>query len=282
MSYQILLVTSEKDPVSVNVLKKLVENYGFKHEKDLGEIQLYKSSKGSLAHVKEDLLYVNCLDKYFKSHIAVFISRHESKERRPSLLVHATGNWTSQALYGGKPYQVSYTSATLLKNAIDILAEKAEEYGLTDKYHVSLEATHHGPTEMKTPLIFIEIGSTPSEWNDEKAVNTLSEIVIELLQTKVPSKDYDYYVGFGGPHYAPEFTKVMLRTDVAIGHIAPGYVFPMGVRNEVVQEAFEKVIEKPCKALIQWKGIKNPFRQNLVEFLKEKELEVVRLDKIKK
>ncbi len=282
MSYQILLVTSEKDPVSVNVLKKLVENYGFKYEKDLGEVQLYKSSKGSLAHVKEDLLYVNCLDKYFKSHIAVFISRHESKERKPSLLVHATGNWTGHALYGGKPYQVSYTSATLLKNAINILAEKAEEYSLTGKYHVSLEATHHGPTEMRIPLIFIEIGSTPLEWNDEKAVDALSEIVIELSQAKVPSVNYDYYVGFGGPHYAPEFTKVMLRTDVAVGHIAPGYVFPMGVKNKVILEAFEKVIEKPCKALIQWKGVKNPFRQNLVKFLKEKEIEVVRLDKIKK
>ena len=282
MTYNILLVTSEKDPVSVNVLKILVENYGFKHEKNLEEIRLYSSSKGLLAHVKEDLLHVDCLDKYFKSCIAVFISRHESRERRPSLLVHATGNWTSQALYGGKPHQLSYTSATLLKDAINTLMEKADEYDLSSRYSISLEATHHGPTEMHTPLIFIEIGSTPLEWNDEKAVDVLSETVMELLRTKVPSKDYEYYVGFGGPHYAPEFTKVMLKTNVAVGHIAPGYVFPMGVKNEVILESFEKVVEKPCKALIQWKGIKNPFRQNLVELLKENNIEVLRLDKIRK
>jgi D-aminoacyl-tRNA deacylase len=113
-------------------------------------------------------------------------------------------------------------------------------------------------------------------------VDALAETVIKLLETKVPSEDYEYYVGFGGPHYAPEFTKVMLRTEVAVGHIAPGYVFPMGVKNETILESFEKVVEKPCKALIQWKGVKNPFRQNLVEFLKEKGIEVVRLDKIKK
>ena len=33
-------------------------------------------------------------------------------------------------------------------------------------YEITIEATHHGPTSLKKPLLFIEIGSTEKQWAD--------------------------------------------------------------------------------------------------------------------
>ena len=93
----------------------------------------------------------------------IFASRHVSEASRPSFLIHATGNWDVNADFGGSPNDLSNTSALLLKAGFVSLTENAKSTQLSD-FMVNVEVTHHGPTVLKKPLVFMELGSSKKEW----------------------------------------------------------------------------------------------------------------------
>ena len=64
-------------------------------------------------------------------------------------------------------------------------------------YRVSYEVTHHGPTALVTPSLFVEIGSTATEWADPAAGRAVAESIL----TAVPEETINL-IGFGGTHYA--------------------------------------------------------------------------------
>jgi len=55
-----------------------------------------------------------------------------------------------------------------MKVALRTLKEKAQDTELS-KYTVTLEATHHGPTDMEVSVMFVEIGSSMEHWIDQRA-----------------------------------------------------------------------------------------------------------------
>jgi len=63
-------------------------------------------------------------------------------------------------------------------------------------------------------------------------------------------------IGFGGPHYAPNFTEVVLKGRVAVGHILPNYAFDY-IDETMFSQMIEKTIPKPELALVDWKGLKS-------------------------
>ena len=82
-------------------------------------------------------------------------------------------------------------------------------------YDACYEVTHHGPTELRLPSFFVEIGSTEKEWIDDKAGLAVAESV--LLADPGPAIPL---IGFGGTHYARRQTEIALSTQGAFGHIA--------------------------------------------------------------
>ena len=88
-------------------------------------------------------------------------------------------------------------------------------------YRVSYEATHHGPTEISTPSLFVEVGSTDKEWRDPVAGTAVAMSVLESSPGEcIP------LIGLGGTHYARRETEISLNSRGAFGHIAPSREIP--------------------------------------------------------
>ncbi|MBI4052534.1 MAG: hypothetical protein HY394_00675 [Candidatus Diapherotrites archaeon] len=162
----------------------------------------------------------------------VFASRHASESKKPTLSVHAIGNWGKDNSHGGKAREIVPASGSLMKNYLRGLQAQKEKGGLA--YDVCLEATHHGPF-LEKPCVFIELGSSEGQWNDLRAAEAVVETVLnesfsgegqESPRTGDGSPSAvrsGTFVGLGGGHYCPEFSKLLLETPFCVSHVCPKY-----------------------------------------------------------
>lgn len=223
-----------------------------------------------IIELKKEVLYSdidkNKYPELKNSDFIIFPSVHKSKDNKPSLCLHAPGNWRN-ADYGGREGKVCMTSAFVMKYLFQELYKNSQENEkVKNKYEISLEATHHGPlTEI--PCCFIEIGSTDSEYNDREAINIVVKTIISLQNYK-EDKSLISVIAIGGPHYAPNFNKIQLNTEYAIGHVIPSYSLPL--TESMLKEAEEKTQEQVKYVLIDWKGCGNSEeREKILEIIKK-------------
>lgn len=141
----------------------------------------------------------------------VFASRH-SGDSGPLLSAHYTGNFGT-AEYGGADRDLSTPCPTAHKHVIRSLTEHAP-----DGWDVAMECTHHGPTEVGAPAMFVELGSSEAEWRDPAGAKAVAKSILDLRDR--PTEPMRTVVGFGGNHYAPRPTRLIRETDVAVGHVA--------------------------------------------------------------
>ena len=102
--------------------------------------------------------------------LIVFISRHSSQSGKPTLSVHAPGNFGDAEL-GGLPKTLSVSPALAMQNALKALMHYKEKLNLN--YEVSFECTHHGPS-LNVPTMFVELGSSAEQWSDLKAAEAVA------------------------------------------------------------------------------------------------------------
>ncbi len=145
----------------------------------------------------------------------VVASRHWARSGQPSLTVHATGNF-GKAVFGGRRGELQLVPPNPMRRVFQVI-QRAPPHG----FQVSLEATHHSPTQFRTPMFFAEVGSSPRQWTDVEICRYLVGAILDGLasQDEVPPA-----IGFGGGHYCPKFS--VKEMDVAFGHIAAKYAFP--------------------------------------------------------
>lgn len=263
-----IFVLSKEDPAGLTIRKVLLEKYPFKcsGEKFQGE-EVFNLNNIKLITLKESILFKDYIERFFDIDLIIFLSRHSSEKGEPSFLVHATGNWNEEAKLGGKPKELSVTSTACIREALHTIKKEVEKSNLLG-WKIGLEVTHHGPLTEK-PSIFIEVGSTIEQWENIEAAEIIAKAAFSAIEAK---NTFPPTVGFGGPHYAPIFTKLVLEDLYEIGHIAPKYVFPLN--KEIVKKAFEKTIEKPEIALLDWKGLSSINRKRLIDILKEINIEI--------
>ena len=178
----------------------------------------------------------------------VFASLHRSESAKPTLTTHAIGNW-GKAEIGGKDSTLVPTNAFLLKNYLIGLQEQKEGLGLD--YSVSIECTHHGPVLTK-PTVFIELGSSPKQWGDLKAAEAVANTILKYTSLE---GNFKPAIAFGGGHYCSEFTKLVLRTDYALGHVCPLYALH-NLTAGLVQQAINATNPKAESLVLDWKGLK--------------------------
>ncbi len=227
-----LILASAKDPAALNIVARLREFYDFEKY----QLDSYVCGNVLLASVGHEITNINTLP--FDADEVIVASRHASKTGRPSLTVHVPGELERQELAVASPQTI--------KLALQTLASARDELELP--FEVSLEATHHGPTKLEVPITFVEIGSTPEQWRNEKAGEAVARAIMTAATSSLKCTNA---VGFGGPHYAPHHTEVTLRTGVAVGHIIPKY------------SNFEKLIERAILCtnqgvkllVLDWKGM---------------------------
>jgi D-aminoacyl-tRNA deacylase len=168
--------------------------------------------------------------------VFVFASRH-SGETGPLLSGHFTGN-LGPAEYGG----ADCTLAEAAPLALDrVLA--AFERTVPEGYDTGIECTHHGPSEVGAPSLFVELGSSPREWADPAAAEAVARAILALADLGDPRADRTV-VGIGGGHYAKRFERVLRETDWTVGHVASDWALDaMGDPREhrgVVRQLFER------------------------------------------
>lgn len=103
-----------------------------------------------------------------------------------------------------------------------------------EDFEVSIESTHHGPTNLKTPSLFVEIGSSEREWVDPLAGRIVANAILLL-----GSDDMPVAIGFGGNHYAPRQARLMEDTEITFGHIFPTYKLDE-LDEGIIRQAFER------------------------------------------
>jgi len=258
-----LIVASKLDKAGINITTQLSQ---------FGDYKFYLVDKEIIYTENLDLEKINQYD------FIIFASKHKSESKEKTLSVHAPGNWRS-ADFGGVTGKACKSSALFMKYLFEKLNEKAEEAFLKE-YKVTMEATHHGPLIDK-PCVFIEIGSTEFEFTDRRAGFAVARAISDAIATFKENPYHEVAIAIGGPHYCPSFNAIQLKSNVAISHVIPNYVFP--ITEETIREAVAKTAEELDFVLLDWKGLGNAEqRQRVIEILKKLYLNYKRTSDIDK
>lgn len=265
----ILLAASQKDLASVNIAEQILSHYQFNLTKEnFGDALVYKAEirgkKITLAMLNEELIYAQNITEFFPLlELVVFISRHSSVSGTPTLSVHTPGN-LGEAKLGGIPRRVSVSPANAMLKALKKMAKLVKERRL--KYEVSYECTHHGPS-LEVPAMFVELGSSPEQWNDFIAAEVVAHAAMEAV-LGFDGMQGKAVLGIGGLHYNEKFTMMALENSIAFGHMIPKYAIPQ-IDEEILKHCIERTHEKVELAVLDWKGIKGEYKSKITEMLEE-------------
>ncbi|MFX0004197.1 MAG: D-aminoacyl-tRNA deacylase [Candidatus Hermodarchaeota archaeon] len=277
-----MIITTLEDKASLNIRQKFLDsslfnfkkigfnwhdNAVFKLKSDLSEHEIF------LGLTKEPLIFLNDLrlnKSEFNPDFLIFASRHTSKMARPSFLVHTTGNWSDSADFGGSPFELSKTSALLHKAGfISLNEQKISTY--LPEFSLDIEVTHHGPTSLEKPLIFMELGSSKKEWQIDIAGELLAKTIINTIYKFIQLKKENSQkigLGFGGTHYAPNFHRIIKTKNIAMSFICPKY-YIQGLNEELIKKMINNTSEKVDYFLIDWKGTNSADKNHLIPFLED-------------
>jgi len=234
MSREIVIISSRSDPASTNISSRLQELADWETVKsERGEYRIYReyrliSFDGELIHRRGIESAISSLD--LSPDLIVFAYRHKAKSGLPWLGGHFTGSIGADGTFeisAAAPYALK---AFLCSIAADIPAG----------FSLSAEATHHGPTDIATPMFFAEIGSNDLVWSDKIAGNVVAKAILSLadsLQSRTSSPAV--MIGFGGGHYVQRETELILETGAAFGHMFSKYQADM-LSPELVWDAAAK------------------------------------------
>ncbi|NJE06005.1 D-aminoacyl-tRNA deacylase [Thermococcus sp. M36] len=269
-----VIMTTKIDLASMNIMEKLIENFGFREtEKRFDGNPVYSRGDIFILTTNGEMIYYDNLDAEverqlgLKPDMIVFASRHSSRQKMPSLTTHVTGNW-GKAMYGGKDESLAVAHPAAMKLALMKMNE-LNDLGWT----VCYEATHHGPSELEVPSLFIEIGSSEEEWVIDRAGEIIAESIMYVLENYEKAK-FPVAIGIGGGHYAPKQTKRALETDIAFSHIAPKYAHLLS--RELLLKAIERTWGGVNAIYVDWKGSKGETRQMARALAEELGLEFIR------
>ncbi len=192
----------------------------------------YRTDGAELRTFEELHLHVEGVAEGFDDpDLLAFASRH-SGETGALLSAHHTGNF-GRAEYGGADGSLAEAAPNALRRVRGALAEYAPE-----GYDVGIECTHHGPSDVGCPSLFVELGSGEPQWSDPAGAEAVARAILDLRG--VDPNGTRSIVGFGGGHYAPRFDRVLVETDWGVGHVAADWCIASidGDRTDVVEAAF--------------------------------------------
>ena len=289
---QFLIITSEEDKASMNIRNSLLKDDLLKfkeletlwHNNPLIQLEFITAKRDwtlfftnhqiYLGLTNEPLIQLNDLkleESEINPDLLIFASRHRSETARPGFLVHTTGNWSNKADFGGNAREISKSSALLLKVAYSSLESQRYIKEMLEDFSLDIEVSHHGPTSLEKPLIFMELGSSEQEWKIEKAALVVGHAIlhtcleyVESLERKLP----EIGIGFGGTHYSPQFKKLISTKNVAVSFICPKY-YIQDLDKEIIGQMISNNLEPINCFIIDWKGTNSDDKKHLIPLLEE-------------
>ena len=256
-----LLVAYQSDPAGSNMATYIA--------KDMDKVgDIFHGKHFDLILIPTPAISADWIEEKYQYDGYVFLSKHASESGDLALTCHSTGNF-SDALFGGFPKQVAIPHPHLQKSYMQHLWKKKDNFS---RFEITIEATHHGPTALNKPTIFIEIGTTQKEWTDKKLCEGIAQIVIEEM-SKEPSK-HNVAICFGGTHYPEKFNKELIEGQFALGTVMPKHAL-----DSLDGELFSHILSRNKEAkfaLIDWSGLgKN--KQKVIDLVQTTDLEMIKL-----
>lgn len=239
-----LLIASKLDPAGYNMSRYLIDHHDFVQQDGI-----YVNETASLFIAEEEALMMEWLDKKFSASYYLFLSRHRSESGVPTLTCHTTGNFSSSNEMGGRPRELAYAYPSLQKHYMKTVSKQMSRI---PDYQLVIEATHHGPTSLSKPVLFVEIGSTEKEWQDQKAVSVVCDAVMDTI--KSVKKYGKVGIALGGTHYPHKFTKMLIDSDYALASVASKHSL-QSVDEKMIQQMVSKSVEKVEYVFMDWKGL---------------------------
>lgn len=258
--FSLSLLVSRKDIAGMNIQQYL--NESMQKKVLLLENDSIYSDEEIIRHITNDSSII-------------FLSRHSARSLRPSFTVHPIGNF-GQAEFGGKGANLIKCNSFLLKRLLLNINQLtySENYTLSYEYEISVEATHHGPFS-KHPIAFIEVGSSETQWKDLEACRLIADAINSIeFKDLSQSERWISSIGFGGNHYASKFTKLILETEHALGHICPKYAISFLNKN-LVSQMIMNTTPTPKIAFFDKKSMKR--KQEIREILAGFDIEVIQI-----
>src|SRR5574337_347962 len=257
-----LLVAYQSDPAGYNMASYIAQD--MKKEDDA----LYRGKHFDLVIIPSPAISADWLEDKYVYDGYVFLSKHAAESGTLALTCHSTGNF-SGAQFGGFPRQVAVPHPHLQKSYMKHLWTKRDDFS---KFEVTIEATHHGPTALSKPTLFIEIGTTQLEWNDKELCQNIASIVVEELG-KEPER-HKVAICFGGTHYPEKFNRELIEGEFALGTVVPKHAL-----DNLDEELFLHILDRNREArhaLVDWRGL-GQNKQKIVNFIQHAELEMVKI-----
>lgn len=273
-----LIAFSKGNQAGETIARQLVEGHDFARKEDLpsGDGKYawrnWEGPKG-LKLVELDTLHI--FSDYLKEYplfndadLLVFASTHRSGAGIPSLTAHLCGNWGEEHKLGGNPRQLAKGSARALKTAFEFLQAQA---GRVEGFEIAIEATHHGPTSLAAPVLFMEVGCTEREWGMEEPARVVAEGILRVCEKWDRVEKGEAALGFGGMHYLDKFAQLE-AAGLQFSHVASKHLAGQ-VTADMVRQAVEKTVEEVSGAFVEKKSLNASDRDKVVAALEEAGLE---------
>ena len=256
-----LLVAYKNDPAGHNMAKFISQNMNYDGD-------VYRGKNFDLIEIDSPAISADWLDEKYEYDGFIFLSKHAAESGTLALTCHSTGNF-DEAKFGGNQKELAIPYPDLQKRYMQKLWDNHESFS---DFEITIEATHHGPTHLKKPSIFVEIGTTELQWNDETLCFAVAQLVVNTLEK--PRGTSPFAICFGGTHYSEKFTKELL-----FGKYALGTVMPKHALNFLTPDLFEHLLTQNNgvqAALLDWKSL-GKYKQTLIDFLSTTKLEIIKI-----
>jgi D-aminoacyl-tRNA deacylase len=230
--------------------------------------EIYRGKYFDLLIIPTPAISADWLEEKFSYDGFVFLSKHAAESGVLALTCHSTGNF-SEAKFGGNNRQVAIPHPHLQKSYLQKLWQNRKDFS---EFQITIEATHHGPTDLNKPSIFIEIGTTEKQWNDPVLCNSVAKIVVEIMKSE--QKSNPVAICFGGTHYPDKFTKELIHGKFALGTVIPKHDLDF-----LDEELFSHILDRnnmAKTALLDWGGL-GQNKQKVLDMLNNTNLEVIKL-----
>jgi D-aminoacyl-tRNA deacylase len=256
-----LLIAYQFDPAGSNMASYIMQDM-----RKQGDI--YHGKNFDLVVISTPAISADWIEEKYQYDSYVFLSKHASESGTLALTCHSTGNF-SEAQFGGFPRQIAIPHPHLQKSYMKHLWTKRNNF---PKFEITIEATHHGPTALNKPTLFIEIGTTQKEWNDKKLCENVAKIIIEEI-CKEPEK-HKVAICFGGTHYPKKFNKELIEGEFALGTVVPKHAL-----DNLDDTLFSHILDRNKEAkyvLVDWRGLgKN--KQKIINLIQTTDLEMIKI-----
>ena len=261
-------MSSKADKASSLMAQVLTEEYGFKESENFKNSQIFVRNEDALVFSGKDVLQIDDLD--FSPEAYIFLSRHFSQSGTPTITSHFPGNIGEDTSHGGRARELAWTYPSLQKCFMQSVWKLKDE---ARPYDIVIESTHHGPTSVDRPVLFVELGSTEKEWTDLHGASVVCKALSATLDNF--KKSTKIGIGLGGSHYSEKFTRLLAEGDAALAGFISKHNLP-NVTEDTIDSLVSRSCEEITEAYLDWKGMGQE-KQRIIEILERKNLNVIKL-----